>query len=82
MPGTPRILDQLPDGPDGGMCDYDPTTAPGGVSAQVFAADGVSGLRTAEPGTDYSVTYSGAPTCQLSLTMLDRPQPRSGPPST
>jgi uncharacterized repeat protein (TIGR01451 family)/fimbrial isopeptide formation D2 family protein len=74
------IVDQLPDGPSGGMCDYDPTTAPGGVTVQIFEADGVtpvSGLL--EPGTDYSVTYSGAPTCQLSLTMLDTPAAKVGP---
>ncbi|MEJ2191307.1 MAG: hypothetical protein P8Y39_03015, partial [Nitrospirota bacterium] len=74
------IVDKLPHGPSGGMCDYDPTTAPGGVTVQIFEADGVtpvSGLL--EPGTDYSVTYSGAPTCQLSLTMLDTPAAKVGP---
>ncbi len=72
------ILDQLPDGPQGGMCDYDPTTAPGGVTARIAAADGtlVSDLTQ---GTDYSVTYSGAPTCQLSLTLLDTPTAKVGP---
>jgi len=54
------ILDKIPIG----MCDYDPTAT---VTAQIFAADGA----TSGPlqGTDYSVTYSGASTCQLSLTM-------------
>lgn len=71
------ILDQLPDGPDGGMCDYDPTKAPGGVTARIVAADGslVSDLK---PGTDYSVTYNGAPTCQLGLTM-QTPAAKVGP---
>ncbi|MHC4609138.1 MAG: isopeptide-forming domain-containing fimbrial protein, partial [Planctomycetota bacterium] len=72
------ILDQLPDGPAGGMCDYDPTTGPG-VTAQVFAADGVTPVSgPLVQGTDYSVTYSGAPTCQLSLTMLDTPAAKVG----
>ena len=59
------ILDELP----AEMCSYDPTTG-AGVSVQVFGADGVtpvSGLLT--PGTDYSVAYTGAPQCRLSLTM-------------
>ncbi|MEN8258287.1 MAG: isopeptide-forming domain-containing fimbrial protein, partial [Thermodesulfobacteriota bacterium] len=62
------ILDQLPDGPTAGMCDYDPTS--GAISAQIFAADGVTPV--AGPllqGTAYSVTYD-APTCQLSFSML------------
>jgi uncharacterized repeat protein (TIGR01451 family) len=64
------ILDQLPDGPNGGMCDYDPTTAPG-VSARIFAADGVTPVSgPLVQGTDVTVTYSGSPTCQLSLTLL------------
>ncbi|HEX9803043.1 MAG TPA: isopeptide-forming domain-containing fimbrial protein, partial [Gammaproteobacteria bacterium] len=64
-----KIIDQLPDGAGAGMCDFDPTTAPGGVTARIVAADGtlVSNLIQ---GTDYSVTYSGSPTCQLSLTTL------------
>ena len=59
------ILDEIP----AEMCDYDPTIG-AGVSVQVFAPDGVtpvSGLLI--PGTDYSVTYAGAPQCRLSLTM-------------
>jgi fimbrial isopeptide formation D2 family protein/uncharacterized repeat protein (TIGR01451 family) len=73
------ILDQFPDGPGGGMCDYDPTTGPG-VTARVFAADGVTPVSgPLVEGTDYSVTYSGAPTCQLSITMLDTPATRVGP---
>lgn len=62
------ILDQLPDFVTAGTCDTDPSAS---VSARIFAADGttpVSGLLA--PGTDYSVSYTGAPTCQLSLTML------------
>jgi uncharacterized repeat protein (TIGR01451 family) len=59
------ILDEIPVG----MCDYDPTTGPG-VSAQIFGADGVTPVSgPLVQGTDYSVTYNGSPTCQLSLTM-------------
>jgi uncharacterized repeat protein (TIGR01451 family) len=59
------ILDEIPVG----MCEYDPTTG-SVVSAQIFAADGVTPVSgPLVQGTDYSVTYSGAPTCQLSLTM-------------
>ncbi len=63
------ILDLLPDGATGGMCD----TTPEILSAQVFAADGttpVPGKGALVAGTDYSVDYTGAPSCQLSLTML------------
>jgi uncharacterized repeat protein (TIGR01451 family)/fimbrial isopeptide formation D2 family protein len=57
------ILDQFPDGADGGMCDYDPTST---LIAQIRQGDGtlVSDLIA---GTDFSVSYSS---CQLSLAML------------
>ena len=72
------ILDQLPDGPAGGMCDYDPTTG-AGVSAQIFEADGITPVSgPLVQDTDYSVTYNAA-TCQLSLTMLDTPAAKIGP---
>jgi len=59
------IQDEIPDG----MCEYDPTAAPG-VSAQVFAADGVTPVSgVLEEGTDYTVTYTAAPTCRLQLNM-------------
>jgi uncharacterized repeat protein (TIGR01451 family)/fimbrial isopeptide formation D2 family protein len=59
------ILDEIPVG----MCEHDPTTAPG-ISAQIFEADGITPVSgPLVQGTDYSVTYVGAPTCQLSLTM-------------
>ena len=63
------ILDRLPDGATGGMC----TTTPEVLSARVFAADGVTPVPGKGPlvaGTDYSLNYSGAPACELSLTML------------
>jgi uncharacterized repeat protein (TIGR01451 family) len=63
------ILDRLPDGPTGGMCD----AAPEVLSARVFAADGVTPVPGKGPlvaGTDFSLNYAGAPSCELSLTML------------
>ena len=62
------ILDQLPDTATAGTCDTDPTPY---INARIYEADGVtavSGLLA--PGTDYSINYVGAPTCQLTLTML------------
>jgi len=63
------ILDLLPDGATGGMCDISPEI----LSAQVFAADGVSPVPGKGPlveGTDFTVNYDGAPNCELTLTML------------
>ena len=63
------LRDVLPDGATGGMCDATPQIQ----SARVFAADGVTPVPGKGPlvaGTDYTLSYSGAPTCQLSLAML------------
>src|SRR5262245_4060519 len=63
------ILDRLPTGPNGGMC----STAPQVVSAQVFQADGVTpvvGKGLLVPGADFSISFTGAPTCELTLTMI------------
>jgi len=63
------ILDKLPTGATGGMC----TAAPLILSAQVFQADGVTPVPGKGPltaGTDYSVSFSGAPACTLTLNML------------
>jgi len=63
------LRDQLPRGATGGMCDLTPEI----TSARVFAADGVTpvvGKGLLVPGTDYSLTYTGAPTCQLEFTTL------------
>ncbi len=62
------ILDRLPDGATGGMCDLTPEV----LSAQVFAANGVTPAPGKGPlveGVDYSLSYAAAPTCELSLTM-------------
>ncbi|PYR18265.1 MAG: hypothetical protein DMF98_25865, partial [Acidobacteria bacterium] len=63
------LLDRLPRGPTGGMCSMTPQV----LSAQVFQADGVTpvaGKGPLVPGTDFSISYIGAPTCKLTLTML------------
>ena len=60
------ILDRLPDTDDVGMCDFNPTAT---ITAQVFAADGVTPVSVVlTQGVDYTVSYTGAPTCELSFT--------------
>jgi len=62
------IVDKLPTGATGGMC----TAAPQILSAQVFQADGVTPVPGKGPltaGTDYTLTYVGAPTCTLTLNL-------------
>src|SRR5437667_8575103 len=63
------LRDLLPHGATGGMCDLTPEI----LSAQVFAADGVTPVPGKGPlntGSDYSRSYSATPNCQLDLTML------------
>ena len=63
------LRDVLPDGATGGMCDCTPEV----LSAQVFAADGVTPVPGKGPllaGTDFTLSYAGAPTCELALAML------------
>ena len=62
------ILDLLPDGAAGGMCD----TTPEILSAQVFESDGVTAIPGKGPlseGVDYSLAWNGV-TCELSLNTL------------
>jgi uncharacterized repeat protein (TIGR01451 family) len=62
------LLDRLPDGATGGMCE----TTPEILSARVFAADGVTPVPGKGPlvqGTDYSLGYDTA-VCELTLTTL------------
>lgn len=54
-----------------GMCDTDPGTWGTGLGARIVAADGATTVRTLTAGTDYSVSWAGAGTCQLSLTLTD-----------
>ncbi|MGH8237720.1 MAG: choice-of-anchor K domain-containing protein, partial [Steroidobacteraceae bacterium] len=63
------LVDRLPDGPTGGMCD----TTPEILSARVFAANGVTPVPGKGPlvqGTDYSLVYNGA-ACELTFTTLN-----------
>ena len=63
-----RILDRLPDGPTGGMCDQTPEI----LSAQVFEVDGVTAVAGKGPlvaGTDYTLSYAGTPACELTLNL-------------
>src|SRR5712664_2904937 len=63
------LLDRLPRGGTGGMC----YTTPKVLSAQVFQAEGitpVAGKGPLVPGTDFSISYVGAPTCELTLAVL------------
>ena len=62
------ILDRLPDGGNGGMCDV----APAILSARVYAGDGtttVAGKGPLVDGVDYNTSWSGAPGCELRLSM-------------
>ena len=63
------LRDLLPDGATGGMCDLTPEI----LSAQVFASDGVTSIPGKGPlvsGSDYLLSYSAAPSCQLDIRML------------
>src|SRR3989475_4001365 len=63
------LRDLLPHGATGGMCDKTPEI----LSAQVFAADGVTPVPGKGPlnsGSDYSLSYSAAPNCELDTTVL------------
>ena len=65
------LVDRLPDGPTGGMCD----TTPEILSARVFAADGITPVPGKGPlvqGTDYSLAYNGA-ACELTFNTLTAP---------
>src|SRR5215207_3478818 len=62
------LVDRLPNGPTGGMCN----TPPQILSARVFAADGVTTIPGKGPlvqGVDYSLTYDGG-ICELTLNTL------------
>ena len=62
------IVDVLPDGPAGGMCD----TTPEILSAQVFEGDGVTPIPGKPPlveGTDYTFTWDGG-LCEFTFVTL------------
>jgi uncharacterized repeat protein (TIGR01451 family) len=63
------LIDFLPDGREGGTCGTEPVI----TSAQIVGADGttpVPGKQNLTEGSDFSLDFSGAPQCELSLTML------------
>jgi uncharacterized repeat protein (TIGR01451 family) len=62
------IVDRLPNGADGGMCDAAPLV----VSAGVFDSNGapVPGKGALTEGTDYSLRYNPAPRCEWNLTTI------------
>jgi uncharacterized repeat protein (TIGR01451 family)/fimbrial isopeptide formation D2 family protein len=62
------LLDRLPkSSPTGGMCASQPQI----LSAQVFQNGApVAGKGPLVPGTDFSINFNGAPTCELTLNML------------
>ena len=63
------LRDRLPDTPSGGTCQR----APEVLSVQVLAADGVTpvpGKPALQEGTDYTLDWAGAPSCQLELGLI------------
>ncbi|MDX1482501.1 MAG: hypothetical protein R3315_12535, partial [Woeseiaceae bacterium] len=63
------LVDRLPDGPAGGLCDFTPQI----VSAQVFAADGVTPVPGKGPltdGSDYAYVWDSSPRCEMTFEML------------
>ena len=62
------FIDQLPDGPTGGMCDMTPEIQ----SARVYAADGITPVPGKGPlaqGVDYLLAYDGV-ACELTFNTL------------
>ena len=71
------LVDELPDGPTGGMCNVTPEI----TSAQVFQSDGttpVPGKGPLTEGVDYSISYTGTPQCELTIN-LQSPDAVIGP---
>ena len=63
------LVDRLPNGPAGGMCDV----APNITAAQVYASDGatlVPGKGPLVAGNDYALQWENGPACELTLTLL------------
>lgn len=58
------LLDRLPDGPNGGMCDMTPQITSVRLGATVLSE-----------GVHYTRSYAAAPTCELSITLLDAAGP-------
>ena len=54
------IIDRLPSGPSGGTCDVPPTM-------QSVTLGGIA----LSAGVEYTMSFSGAPACELAITLLD-----------
>jgi len=64
---NPILTDRLPDGATGGTCGAGPSNA----TAQFFEADSVTPASgVLEEGTDYQVSFNGAPTCEWNISLL------------
>ncbi len=60
------ILPNVTSPPTGGMCGSAPTS----ITARIYQADGVTPVSAQlVSGTDFSVSFAGAPTCTLTLAM-------------
>jgi uncharacterized repeat protein (TIGR01451 family) len=59
-----KLLDRLPDGATGGMCDQTPE-----ILSVTLAGNPIV------QGSGYTLSYSSAPTCELSLALLDAAGP-------
>ena len=61
------LVDLLPNGPTGGMCDVPPEI----LSAQVYESDGTTPVagKTLVEGTDYTYNFTGAPACRMDLSV-------------
>ena len=63
---NPIIIDRLPHGATGGMC----AAGPSNVTAQIILADGTPAPAPLVEDTDYSVSFSGQPTCEWTISLL------------
>ncbi len=60
------VTDRLPNPTPGGMCDAAPTN----ITAQLYMADGTTPVGGAlAAGSDFTVTFAGAPSCTFAITM-------------
>ena len=58
------LVDELPNGPTGGMCDATPA-----ISSVTLAGNPLT------QGTHYTLAYADAPSCELTITLLDAAGP-------
>ena len=63
------LVDRLPNGPSGGMCDATPEI----LTARVYQSDGTStvpGKGELVPGIDFVASFNDAPQCELTIDLL------------